>query len=386
MSVRLVSALIGVSAALGLSGCGGRADEPPQGGSAVGESSLSFDVEPAEPSEATSTTLGSGPDVDVNCALQAMLPWAQFVVVGDRAVVDGEVRFGGSWSVAATGARWGEGNLYQEVRAPRDGEVLPFSLPGWEAPDGEFDDRVIAFIGNGLDPDAGPAVIALARTSPEFAIVGECGEEWNAAITSVAGADDPTEIAELLMTARGTPGLDQGMNATMLAIDDAQAGVPSDGLWLTQDPSVRSLSPFDIPPSERSRFVFSFVDIVFGPMELSDGPWSVRMATPEGLAFNVVISGAGGPLAAGVPNGFGAGVLEIVNPSGEVVSAIETGTEWIDPELGARLEIAAGPSDEPEVISYSPLAAGELEQLLGMSRSEIDQVRADIYAGQSSPE
>jgi hypothetical protein len=351
----------------------GEADGPPQRGSAFAASS--------QP-EATPSTLGHGSHGDGNCALNGMLDDAQFVVVGDRLVVDGEVRFEGSWTVAATGARWPETSVYQEVRAPRDGETLPFRLEGWNAPDGEVGDRVLALIGNGLSPEAGPAVVAIATTTPAIAILGECGQVWNAAIASVAGTDDATAIAELLMMARATRG-SEPMNATMLAIDDAQAGVPSGGLaWATQDPSVRSLSPFDIPPSDRSRFLYSVVEFGFGPMEPGGEPWKVRMSTSEGLAFNVVISGAGGPVEVGVPKGSGAGVLEIVNPSGEVVSSIDRGTKWIDPELGARIEVSAGQSGEPQVISYSPLADGDLEKLLGMTRSEIDQLRAEIYAGQ----
>ncbi len=227
--------------ALALSGCGGPTEGASRGGSAVtatsqpidadptlpidAATSQPLDVEAGQPSDAMQSTSDFASHGDVNCALQGMLPWAQFVVVGDRVVVDGEVRFEGSWTVAAPGARWGEGNRYQEVRAPSDGEGMPFSLPGWEAPDGEVGGRVLALIGNGLGPETGPAVIAIARTSPDVAILGECGEVWNAAIAEVAGTDDPTAIAELLMAARGTPGLDQGMTATMLAIDDAQAGI-----------------------------------------------------------------------------------------------------------------------------------------------------------------
>lgn len=323
----------------------------------------------------------------LDCDLSLMLGLSQYVIAGGTVEFKGDgMVLSGEWTIIARGEEWSTLPLLDAV-LPKDGTVLRSGLPGWSEFEGvSVSRKPVLFVGLALDRSGPPEAtsIAVAATEPAFRFGGDCGTLWSDSITRSTSTPDVAEVAQMLMSARGkSPG---EWNELLNNLYLLQSGAGGERLaWYSQDTSVRSLSPFDIPPAERTQYRYSVVNFVFDFKPAAGELWTVQLETSDGLAFNVAVSGAGGPVAVGYPSREAGGVLRLIGPGGLVVEALEVGTAWIDEALGATLVVSGADRGAATIDSYGAMAPGELERLLSLTRDEIELLRESIYRGDQVP-
>ena len=357
--------------AFGTSACGAR-PQTAKTASSVANST------PSGGTLAEPKSVGDVPDhpVESMCDLSLVLSRTVYALRTREVVVDsavGEVRLPSGADLVAQGPVFG-GDIPIASASPRTS--FPISTVGWfpkgtaQLADGDY----LVLIGPDVFVKPGvfaSAAIAVARLDETGAIafLDECGETWNAAVNAQA-ASVGVDVTQLLFDARGT---DPNVRTKALAeIDTRFLNIaPYADSWRSQPIETRSISPADLPQSERSRFAFSGLNIAYEPGTYSPG--TVELRTADGLAARFQLYSVSGVLPTAFARVGASVTVTFLDQSGKSIDLAVIDSSVFDERLGAELRFAI--DGQGLVATVRTLEAGELEKLMGASREEIEAIR-----------
>jgi hypothetical protein len=262
-----------------------------------------------------------------------------------------------------------------EVMLPDDVMMIGASRPA-------FDDQVLAellatdgpvlVMGNTMT-DKNFIAIAAATLGADgsFELLGDCGRRLDKLIKQAAAEMGVPADASFLAKA-GSTETPEGQRVYDLVIGESRIEAP---VWQDQAPDQRSLFLSDIPLEFRSQFslVGLYVQVDSGVPE-----GVIEMSTSQGQLNGFATSGQiDGPLGAMIsPEVDVVDVYFKPSSDGGRTLVASVPARQFDPYLGSQMTV----STDGKAVSaaVAPLAPGELEKRLGMTREQVEAYRKQL--------
>lgn len=231
----------------------------------------------------------------------------------------------------------------------------------------------VADVGNGeVRPIA--LVAGTLTDSNVVKLAGRCASRWQSAIEGGAASLGRVADPEFLAAAADL--------STVEAVAISAAGPGRQDptqIWLSTPEAQRSLDVGDVPATERANFFLTaLVPSLRGDVAT---PLFVRLSCARGIIVTYEVRGTSGPLPVMIPNEELAITVAVSSTQdfGEPVFAETIATTNFSASYGNRLNLTI---DKLGAISVelSVLDSGELERLTGMTREELEALRADLLS------